>query len=117
MDCSLPCDAGRDYGRYGRDDALSEMAGVMAVWLELAEQDGYSPLPETPRLLADAIAEVLADRVECGWDPVIETTMLAPAVPAAAWFQLRRLAGFSGRQIQRVAESLGWNTSEPLATT
>jgi predicted RNase H-like HicB family nuclease len=67
-----------------REEALEAMSLVMAVWIELAAEDGHQPLAESPSLIADEIASVLNDREEAGWDHTIETTMLAPAQPVAA---------------------------------
>lgn len=51
-----------------RDEALSAMQGVMVVWLDIARRDGFDPLVETPQLVAEAVAQVLDDRAEEGWD-------------------------------------------------
>lgn len=56
-----------------REKALSEMAVVMEVWIELAAARGYRPLAETPELVAQALAETLEDRAEEGWDLTVET--------------------------------------------
>ena len=67
-----------------REAALEAMSGIMEVWIELAAENGYGPLPETPELIAGALAETLEDRAEEGWDLTLETTALAPAVSVAA---------------------------------
>ncbi len=59
-----------------RQAALEVMAGVMSVWLELAQRDGYEPRMETHQLVANAIEAILADREEMGWPLVIETSPL-----------------------------------------
>ncbi len=67
-----------------REEALSAMAGVMVAWLDIARREGFDALPETPQLVADAVAHVLDDRAEEGWDLECETTTLHPQVSAAA---------------------------------
>lgn len=67
-----------------REEALKAMSLVMSAWIDLAAEDGYGPVPETPALVAEEVAAVLRDREEAGWDRTIETTMLEPAeaIPA-----------------------------------
>ncbi len=67
-----------------RTTALDAMAGVMGVWLELAQRDGYEPRPETHQLVASALGAILGDREEMGWPLVIETSTLAPIQSVAA---------------------------------
>jgi predicted RNase H-like HicB family nuclease len=67
-----------------RDKALTAAAEVMAAWLEIATEDGYGPLDETPELVAGEVAFVLGYRAEEGWDLVVETTVVKPLVAAAA---------------------------------
>lgn len=67
-----------------REDALARIAGVMAPWLEIATDDGYAPLEETPEMIAREIASVLADRSEEGWDWAVELATVEPAALAAA---------------------------------
>ena len=67
-----------------RADALREMAGVMAAWLDVAREDGYGAQAETRELITAAISQVLEDREAEGWDRTIETAMLAPATPVTA---------------------------------
>lgn len=67
-----------------REAALSRIAGVMAVWLEIAAEDGYTPMEETPELIAREVASVLADRSTEGWEWSVEVTGVRPAALAAA---------------------------------
>ncbi len=67
-----------------REDALAAMASVMAAWIDVAGDDGYGPLLETPEIVARKIASVIDDRSASGWDLAVETTTLAPTVSAAA---------------------------------
>ena len=67
-----------------REEALQAMALVMEAWLELAERDGFGPAPESPALIAEAVRMILDDRLEMGWDLVIETSTLAPSHRLAA---------------------------------
>ena len=67
-----------------RDEAIDAMRGVMEVWVEIAQGDGYAPLVETPDLIARRIADVIEDRDESGWDRTIETCMVEVRVAVAA---------------------------------
>lgn len=67
-----------------REETLRAIAEVMAAWLEIAVEDGYGPLDETPDLIAKEVAFVLGYRAEEGWDLVVETTVVPPLVAAAA---------------------------------
>lgn len=67
-----------------REDALQRIADVMGGWLEVAREDGYEPLDETPELIAREVAAVLADRTAEGWDWSVEVVSVAPAALAAA---------------------------------
>ena len=67
-----------------RDEALARIAGVMAVWLEIAAEDGYGPRPETPELVAETLAQVLDDRSAEGWDWAVELATVVPATRLAA---------------------------------
>ena len=62
-----------------REKALSEMRGVMEVWIDLAREYGEAPLIESPQVIAEEVAAVLQTRDDAGWDHSIEMTMLAPA--------------------------------------
>ena len=66
-----------------REDALAAMASVMAAWIDVAGDDGYGPLLETPEIVARKIASVIDDRSASGWDLTIETVILEPASPVA----------------------------------
>ena len=65
-----------------RAETLNAMRGVMAVWVEVAQEDGYAPLAETPQVIGAKVADVIEDRDESGWDRTIETCMVDLAVPA-----------------------------------
>ena len=67
-----------------REGALAAMAEVMSIWLEVAAEHGEEPLEETPKLVAEKVAEVLDDRAEEGWDFQIETTTVEPETSAVA---------------------------------
>jgi predicted RNase H-like HicB family nuclease len=67
-----------------REEALARIAQVMATWLELAAEDGYRPLDETPELIARDLASVLQDRSEEGWDWSVELATVRPAALAPA---------------------------------
>ncbi len=64
--------------------ALANIAEAMAGWIEVAAEHGQSPLPETPELVAEEIALVLGYRAEEGWDLLVETAIVRPAMAAAA---------------------------------
>lgn len=66
-----------------RDHALSSVAEVMALWLDVATENGNRPLDETPELIAAQVASVLEDRDIEGWDRTIETTVVRPAIAVA----------------------------------
>lgn len=67
-----------------REDALRCAAQVMAVWIEVAEEDGYGPLSETPELVSRTAASILEDRASEGWDLNVELVTVAPAERIAA---------------------------------
>jgi predicted RNase H-like HicB family nuclease len=67
-----------------REQALTAAAEVMAAWLEIAAEDGYAPLDETPQLIADEVAFVLGYRAEEGWDLVVETAVVVMLSATAA---------------------------------
>ena len=67
-----------------RDETLANIAKVMAVWLEIAIEDGYEPADETPEFVSQRLAEVLADRAAEGWDWSAELVPVHPAAMAAA---------------------------------
>ncbi len=80
---SVPAMPGALTQGQSREQALAAAAEVMALWVDVAQEDGYGPLEETPALIAAQIASVLEDRDEEGWDRSIETAIVAPAVLAA----------------------------------
>jgi predicted RNase H-like HicB family nuclease len=67
-----------------RADAIERISAVMATWLEIAAADGYAPIEETPELIADEVAAVLADRSEEGWDWAVELATVSPSARVAA---------------------------------
>lgn len=67
-----------------REAALSAMQGVMVAWLDIARREGFETLTETSQLVAEALAHVLEDRAEEGWELQVETTTLRPQISAAA---------------------------------
>lgn len=67
-----------------RDEALKNAREAARLWLEASAAHGEGPLRETPQLIAEAVASVIADRDEAGWNHDLElTTMPAPALSAA----------------------------------
>ena len=67
-----------------RDEALANIREAMEGWAEAAAERGFGPLDETPQLIADEVAFVLGYRAEEGWNMVVETAVVFPAVVAAA---------------------------------
>ena len=67
-----------------RDEALANIREAMEGWAEVAAEDGHAPLDETPELIATEVAFVLGYRAEEGWNMVVETAVVYPAVVAAA---------------------------------
>lgn len=67
-----------------RDEALSELAGVMAAWLDIAAEQGFGPLEDTADVVAEQLALVLQDQAEEGLPMVVATVMLAPALAHSA---------------------------------
>jgi predicted RNase H-like HicB family nuclease len=67
-----------------REEALEAMSGVMEAWLDIAAEDGYGPREESAELIAAAVANVLHDREESGWDRTIQTCMLPVGTSVAA---------------------------------
>ena len=67
-----------------REETLANMVEAMTLWLEVATEDGYDPLPETADLVAAEIAFVLGFRAEEGWSLTVETIdVLIPVAVAA----------------------------------
>ncbi len=67
-----------------RDETLANIAKVMAIWLEIAVEDGYAPADETAEFVSQRLAEVLEDRAAEGWDWSAELIPVRPAAMAAA---------------------------------
>ena len=67
-----------------RLEAIEAIRGVMEVWVEVAAEDGYGPLAETPELIGRRIGEIIEDRDESGWDRSLETCMVDVRIPVAA---------------------------------
>lgn len=67
-----------------RDDAIRMVIEAMTVWIEVAEEHGESPLPETPELIGAAIEFVLNWKAEEGWPLIVETSLVSIPVAVAA---------------------------------
>ena len=67
-----------------REETLANIAEALAGWMDVAGEAGNGPLEETPELVAEAIAFVLGYRAEEGWDLLVETAIVVPAVAVAA---------------------------------
>ena len=63
-----------------RAEALRNMQESMGGWYEVAREQGFQPLEETPELVGEWVKEILQDRVEEGWDLRVETTSLTPTI-------------------------------------
>jgi len=66
-----------------REQAITAVAEVMSLWLEVSAEHGEQPLEETPELIAAQVASVIQDRDAEGWERTIETMSVRPAVPVA----------------------------------
>ena len=66
-----------------REQALTGIAELMALWIEVSAEHGEQPLEETPELIAAQVASVIQDRDAEGWERTIETISVRPAVPVA----------------------------------
>ena len=68
----------------GKKGALRNIREAMELWLEVAAEDGYGPITETPSLIAKEIAFVLDWKAEEGWPLLVETARVALHEPVAA---------------------------------
>ena len=59
-----------------RIEALANIREALEGVLEVMDEDGQTPLRETPELIAAEIAVVLGFRAEEGWDMVVETAVI-----------------------------------------
>ena len=67
-----------------RDEALRNIADALALWLEVAREEGRAPADETPQRIAEEVEFVLGWRAEEGWDLVVELAVVElPAAVAA----------------------------------
>ncbi len=68
-----------------REETLRNIQEAMELWEETMAEKGLGPQQETPELIAAEVREVLQDRLDLGWEPLIETARVAinPAVAAA----------------------------------
>lgn len=80
---SCPAMPGALSAGHGREQALENMRQSMRGWYEAALESGFGPRDETPELVAGWIREILQDRIEEGWDLVLQTATVALNVPVA----------------------------------
>lgn len=67
-----------------REQAVTAVAEIMALWMEVSAEHGDHPLEETPELIAAQVASVIQDRDAEGWERTFETMSVQPAVPVAS---------------------------------
>ena len=67
-----------------REETLANIVEAMSGWLEVAIENGFDALPETPELVAAKIAMILEHRAEEGWPMIIETAQVDILVAVAA---------------------------------
>lgn len=60
-----------------RNEALANIREALEGVLEVMDEDGQTPLRETPELIAAEIATVLGFRAEEGWDMLVETAVIS----------------------------------------
>jgi hypothetical protein len=89
-----------------RDEALRNIVEAMTGWWEVAIEEGFGPREATLALIDEEIAFVLGWKAEEGYELLIETaTVHVDTLTTVAASPVGRLAGVSGRQAMRVAES------------
>ncbi len=67
-----------------REQALANIREAMEGWLEIALEEGYDGLVETPELILEDVAFIFGWRTEEGWPLLVETALVSVAVPVPA---------------------------------
>lgn len=67
-----------------RDEALTDVAEAMGLWLEVASERGGMPLPESAELIGGQMSDALEFLASEGWPLLVETAVIQlPAAVAA----------------------------------
>ncbi len=67
-----------------RELALANIREAMEGWLEIAFEEGYDGLLETPELILQDVAFIFGWRTEEGWPLLVETALVSVSVPVLA---------------------------------